>query len=227
MLVFIDESGDTGLKLEQGSSAYFVVALVLFDDLDEANLCDKTIENLRKTLRKPTDYEFHFFKNSAHVKKAFLEAISTVNFVYFAVVIDKAHLYGQGFKHKEAFYKYVCHMAFMNAKPYIDQATIILDKTGNPVFRNQLAAYLRKKINTNDRHHIKKVKQQPSHKNNLIQLADYVASIINHQVQGKKSAQEYYRAISSKEMHIQQWPRPQNNKEQKNTASHPEKGRNR
>ena len=37
MLVFIDESGDTGRKLEKGSSKFFVVALVIFEDHDEAS----------------------------------------------------------------------------------------------------------------------------------------------------------------------------------------------
>ena len=32
MLVFVDESGDPGLKLNKGSSAYFIVALVLFEE---------------------------------------------------------------------------------------------------------------------------------------------------------------------------------------------------
>ena len=35
MLVFVDESGDPGLKPEQGSSTHFVVALVIFEDHDE------------------------------------------------------------------------------------------------------------------------------------------------------------------------------------------------
>ena len=32
MLVYVDESGDAGLKISQGSSPYFVVALIVFDD---------------------------------------------------------------------------------------------------------------------------------------------------------------------------------------------------
>ena len=35
MLVFIDESGDTGLKIEKGSSRYFVIALVSFEENEE------------------------------------------------------------------------------------------------------------------------------------------------------------------------------------------------
>lgn len=32
MLVFIDESSDPGLKTEQGSSKFFTVALLVFED---------------------------------------------------------------------------------------------------------------------------------------------------------------------------------------------------
>lgn len=36
MIVFIDESGDPGFKIESGSSEVFVLALVVFDDNLEA-----------------------------------------------------------------------------------------------------------------------------------------------------------------------------------------------
>ena len=39
MLVFVDESGDAGMKLGAGSSDYFVVTAVLFEDHDEAARC--------------------------------------------------------------------------------------------------------------------------------------------------------------------------------------------
>ncbi|MFA5033728.1 MAG: DUF3800 domain-containing protein [bacterium] len=32
MLVFLDDSGDPGFKVEKGSSPVFVIALVVFDD---------------------------------------------------------------------------------------------------------------------------------------------------------------------------------------------------
>ena len=48
MLIFIDESGDPGLKIDAGSSRYFVIALVAFDDHDEALAVDDRISLLRK-----------------------------------------------------------------------------------------------------------------------------------------------------------------------------------
>ena len=32
MLIFIDDSGDPGFKVQKGSSSVFVIALVIFDD---------------------------------------------------------------------------------------------------------------------------------------------------------------------------------------------------
>jgi hypothetical protein len=60
MLVFIDESGDPGLKLTTGSSKFFTIVLVVFGENDDALACDQRISLLRKELNLPEDYEFHF-----------------------------------------------------------------------------------------------------------------------------------------------------------------------
>ncbi len=36
MLIFIDDSGDTGIKFDRGSSRFFVISLLIFDDNLEA-----------------------------------------------------------------------------------------------------------------------------------------------------------------------------------------------
>jgi len=62
MLVFIDESVDPGLKVGYGSTRYFVVTLVLFEDIDEAIACDQRIGLLRKELGLRDGTEFKFSK---------------------------------------------------------------------------------------------------------------------------------------------------------------------
>jgi len=51
------------------------------------------------------------------------------------------------------------------------------------------------------------VKLQRSKGNNLLQLADYIAGVINRLVQKKKSAEDYHRLISHKEIYVQIWPK--------------------
>ena len=63
MLVFVDESGDTGLNIGQGASKYFGIFMVIFEDNDEALSCDQRINLLRRELRLSENYEFHFHKN--------------------------------------------------------------------------------------------------------------------------------------------------------------------
>lgn len=209
MLVFIDESGDTGLKIDQGSSRYFVVSFVIFEDDDEAVACDQRIQLLKKELGLPPDFEFHFYSNSEKVRQRFLEAVAPYNFFYLGVVVNKdpSRLWGEGFKYKESFYKYVCGLVFENAKPYLKDAKIKIDKSGRAVFRSQLARYLSKRAREVDGQLMKSIKMERSHSNNLLQLADYVSGILNRKVQQKKNAELYYRYISSKEISVQIWPK--------------------
>src|SRR5688500_15598021 len=117
MLAFLDESGDPGRKTDSGSSQYFVVALVVFNEREEAQRCDDRINLLRSEIGRGQSYEFHFTENSHKVRLAFLEAIAPYDFFYHAFALDKdpSRLYGRGFQFKEPLYKYVCSLVFENA----------------------------------------------------------------------------------------------------------------
>ena len=210
MLVFIDESGDAGLKVEEGSSRFFTIALAVFEENDEALDCDQRISLLRKELGWDPKSEFHFKRNSHKVRKAFLRAIAPYNFFYYGIVINKdpGKLWGEGFKDKHSFYKYTCGLVFENAKGKLKESTVVIDESGNLDFKRQLAKYLRKRMNEGERHFVKEVKMQESNRNNLLQLADYVAGVINRSIQNqKKYADEYRRIIAHREIYVQVWPK--------------------
>ena len=209
MLIFIDESGDPGLKIEKGSSRYFTIGLVVFEENDEAIACDQRIQLLKKEIGWLQNSEFHFKRNSDKIRKAFFGAVMPYNFFYYGMVInkDRNKLWGDGFRNKESFYKYACGLVFENAKEKLLNATVIIDESGNLDFKKQLGKYLRNKINRKDRV-IKKVKMQRSESNNLLQLADYVASSINRSVQNKrKKSDEYRNIIAHREIYVQVWPK--------------------
>lgn len=75
MLVFIDESGDAGLKVDGGSSRYFIVTLVAFEDHQEAQAADDRIDLLRREIGVSDRFEFHFNKMKPNQRKQFLSAI--------------------------------------------------------------------------------------------------------------------------------------------------------
>ena len=204
MLVFIDESGDTGLKIERGSSKYFVISLVLFEDNEEAVSCDQRIQLLKRELRLSEKFEFKFRRLRKDQRIKFFEAVLPYSFFYFGIVINKEKLYGEGFKVKESFYKYTCSLVFANAKPHLKDAIIIIDGTGSREFKRQLKTYLRKKIGMSI---IKKVKLQSSEKNNLIQLADMIAGAIYRSLGEKEDREIYRKMIGQKEIYVQFWPK--------------------
>lgn len=80
MLVFIDESGDPGMKLDRGSSAFFSVAVVVFDSVEDARSCQETILELRSKLAMRDRAEFHFHRDSHERRIAFLSAVSSERF---------------------------------------------------------------------------------------------------------------------------------------------------
>lgn len=208
MLVFIDESWDNWFKFEQWSSEYFTVSLVVFNDYEEANECDKAIEKLRVNLNKG-NYEFHFAENSDKVKERFFETVFPYNFYYYCFVLNKKFIYWEWFKDKQSFYKVITWYLFENAKDKLENAKIIIDKNGNNDFRKSLSKYLKKKMNEEWKRRIKEVKMQESHKNNLLQLADYVASGINRKyaMNWKRKHKDFIKKINVREMYVQFWPK--------------------
>lgn len=206
MLVFLDESGDTWFKFTEWSSNFFTIALVVFNDRKEAESCDMRIELLKQELGKPAWFEFHYSKSSNKIRKIFYEAVAPYDFFYYGIVINKTQLYSENLRIKASFYKYVSSLVFENAKERIDNATLIIDKTGSDTFEQQFSTYLKRRFNEDGSKKIKKVKMQDSAKNNLLQLADYVVSGINRKYT-RPDKESYLSVINYREIYVQFRPK--------------------
>lgn len=208
MLVFIDESGDTGLTIKKGATKYFIIMMIVFEDNNEALVCDERITLLRRELRLPQNYEFHFHSNSNRVREAFFRAILPYQFFYYGIVINKEKLFGKGFKNKESFYKYAVSLLFENAKEKLERAIIVIDESGRKLFKYKLTSYLRKKLNFLNHSRIYKVKMQNSRGNNLLQLADMISGAVNRSLnKDKKDNQKFRNIIKQREIYVQIWPK--------------------
>ena len=209
MLVFVDESGDPGLLLQKGSSEYFVITLLLFEDREEAFVADQRITLLKKELGFSPHSEFHFNQLRHDYRKAFLETVSPCTFFYCAAIVHKKKLTNRCFYSPGSFYQYVCSLAFETAKPYLANATVVIDGRGDWAFRNQLSTYLRKRINdSRDKQpFIQKVKIQKSHQNNLLQMVDMLCGAVARYFCNPKADSSYRDIISHREINVQIWPK--------------------
>ena len=205
MLIFIDESGDPGLKIEAGSSKYFIVALVAFEDHDEALAADDRISLLRKVQKFPAKFEFHFNKMKPAYRRLFLEAVAPYNFFYFGIVIDKAKL-TESFK--ESIFKYACGLLLEDAKPRLNDAIVVVDGSESKRFRHELKSYLVRRLkDDSDKCFIKNVRVHDSKTNNLLQLADMVVGAVARSFSEKKDSREYRSLIAHREMNVEVWPK--------------------
>jgi hypothetical protein len=206
MLVFVDESGDAGMKLDGGSSSCFIVTAVLFEDHDEANTCDAQVELVRASLKLSPRHEFHFSKCSRAFRVRFLEEVAPFDFFYLAAVLDKRKLKRPAFEEKEAVIRYASGLLFQEVKPYLKDAIIVVDARGAKDFRNQLSKYLKKRIKDDGGPGlVKKVKTSRSHGNNFVQLADMVSGAVWRSLKDEDGS--YRRLISHRELKVQLWPK--------------------
>jgi hypothetical protein len=207
VLVFFDEAGDAGMAGKEGQSPFFLVVVVLFEDHDAAVKADARIGLIRHELRLTPDHEFKFHNSRPDVRRYFLKQLLPYSWFYLGVVINKKKLYSETFNSPEMFYNYSTSLVFENAKPQLNQAIVIIDKSSSKGFRHELSRYLRAKIDKAGSL-IKKIKHEDSERNNLLQLADMVArSVYRSMLADKKDRWKYRRTIRAKELRVQVWPR--------------------
>ena len=196
MLVFLDDSGDAGFKVGQGSSAYFVIALVIFDDDLEALDTQVKIRRLRRELKRPDNHEFRFNGCSHAFRQRFLEVVATCHFRYRAIVLNKQGVYGPQLRRsKESFYNYAIKMVLKHSKGTIKEAKLRFDSHGERSVRRALTNYLRRELNTPEFRTFTDLKFKDSAQDDLIQLADMVAGAIRKSFERSRPEDAHYREI--------------------------------
>jgi hypothetical protein len=200
MIIFIDESGDPGFKIQKGSSKFFIVGLVIFDDdLDAEELAVK-IKRLKKDLKKSNKFEFKFNKCSRDYRLKFFETVKNGIFRIRAIVVDKTKIYSPTLQtSKDKFYNYIIKSLLKNNGDTISNAKIRLDGLGERIFKKNMVSYLRQNLNNKHNKVIKDFKFRDSQKDVLIQLADMIVGAIGrYYAKNKKDHQDYYSIIKNR-----------------------------
>lgn len=196
MLIFIDDSGDPGFKMNKGSSEFFVIALLIFDDNLEAEKMAVAVKELRRSLKLSDYEEFKFNKSNDRIREAFLKMIIAFSFRIRCLVIDKKQIYSYELKSKkESFYAYFIKEVLKYSNNTILEARIRIDGSGDREFKKQFFTYLRKELNAHDRNIMKNCKMVDSKADVLIQSVDMIAGAIRRSYE--KSEQTYKNIIQS------------------------------
>lgn len=198
MLVFIDDSGDPGFKLDKGSSAHFVIACVIFDDNLDAEEAALKIKRLRRTLGWRDDHEFKFNKTNKKIRQAFLNEIKGCAFRTRAIVAHKAAIRSHELRtNKHKFYNYMIKEVLSKSNGTITNASIRLDGHEDRAYKKAATTYFRQQADPQGSV-IKNMKFVNSQNDNLIQLADMVAGAILRSTQPDKADHNDYLPLLKK-----------------------------
>lgn len=179
MLIFIDDSGDPGFKLEKGSSSVFVIALIIFDDNLVAEETAVVLKKLRRDLKFPDNVEFKFHKSRLKVKESFLKTVSKFQYRIRAIIIQKNKIHSNFLRAGvDSFFNYTVMQVLKNNGGKIKQAKLRFDKRGERRIRNELRTYLSRELNNKKNNIFRDLKFVDSKQNILIQLADMIAGTI-------------------------------------------------
>lgn len=194
MLVFIDESGDPGFKLDRGSTPIFAAAMVIFDDKAHAAHAEATI---RATLEAEKAYpEFKFNKCRDGLRDAFFAAVEPCSFYVRAIVVRKDVIYSPRLRaQKEEFYRFFVKNMVRHDGGALKDAKVVIDGSGERVFRQDLQRHLKRHADGG----IRSVKFQDSHRDPLVQLADMAVGAIARSYRlDRKDAGRWYRQLKPK-----------------------------
>lgn len=178
MLVYLDESGDCGFKFRKGSSAYFVVTLLLVDDPLDIQIA---VDELRRDIGYINRPEFKFVSTRPIIRERFLYTIRDYDFLVRTLVVDKQLLTTPQMHERELFYNYLVRQILQHDQGRIREATLILDESVKSKEAKQaMATYLRRMLNVEGAQKIKKVQHRDSRNDNLIQAVDMISGAIYH-----------------------------------------------
>lgn len=205
MLVFIDDSGDPGFKIDKGSSLVFVIACVVFDDELEAEKTAVAIKELRRDLKFPDSVEFKFSKSSKEIRARFLRVVNNYKFNIRCLVIEKGVIHSQKLRsNKNSFYSYAVKLLLEHNGGSILDAKIRIDGSGDRIFRKSFTAYLRKQLNSSQTKVMRDCKLVDSKSNVLIQMVDMIAGSIRRSYELEKTDKYIYKKVVAKHI-IDEW----------------------
>lgn len=153
---FIDESGTASRKDKRP----FIVALVIFDSIEEVYMMQEKIGNFRAKNNIAKDYEFHYSRNTKTKKEKFI--------VFIRKNVKQYKIFKITEKDDRNTYAEIAEM-ITGLLSKEEKYNIRLDD--NPQFFKALRIALREK------RIVAKITQEESRKNELIQIADYLAGL--------------------------------------------------
>ncbi|AYN67114.1 DUF3800 domain-containing protein [Euzebyella marina] len=207
VIAFADEFGNNSFDFENQGS-HFIIASVIMNQ-DELPEIQEQLESIRKKYFQTGEIKSSKVKYNHKRRILILKELQSINFSVYAVVIDKRKLFGEGFKFKQSFYKFLNGILYKELYRTFPQLELKVDEHGGNDFMRSFKKYVEKNhirnLFTGSEFNIKK-----SHNDLGVQLADFMAGTLGYIFdENKKSdkSSEFAEILSDKLISLNQFPK--------------------
>src|SRR5690606_34357137 len=208
VIAFADEFGNNSFKFKTESSHFIIAAVIVnYEDLPEFY---EKVENIRRKFFQTGEIKSSKIKDNHKRREIILNEIVKLKFNVYSVVVDKSKLYGEGFKFKKSFYKYLNGILYKELFKTFPKLELKVDEHGGNDFMLEFKNYVQQ-------NHIRTLFEgseflvNKSHNELDVQVADLMAGTLGY-IFDKHKKSEYSEVfmniISERLISINQFPKP-------------------
>lgn len=206
VIAFADEFGNNSFDFNNQSSHFIIASVLMNTENLETN--NEKIEKIRKKYFQTGEIKSNKVKGNHRRRKIILDSLQNIDFQIYAVIVDKTKLYGEGFKYKKSFYKFLNGLLYKELYRTYPQLELKVDEHGGNDFMLSFKKYVQN-------NHIRNLFSGSDFlikdsKNELgVQLADFIAGTLGYIFDDTKrsdASNEFLSKIKNKIISLKQFP---------------------
>ncbi|KQS91738.1 DUF3800 domain-containing protein [Chryseobacterium sp. Leaf394] len=207
VIAFADEFGNNSFKFSTESTHFIIASIIVnYEDLEKFYI---EVEKIRSRYFQTGEIKSSKVKDNYKRRLHILDELAKLKFNIYSVVVDKTKLYGEGFKYKKSFYKYLNGILYKELYKTFPRLELKVDEHGGNEFMLEFKNYVRQ-------NHIRTLFEgseffvNKSDKELGVQVADFIAGTLGYIFdEHKKSdhSQQFLERLSGKIIGINHFPK--------------------
>jgi hypothetical protein len=137
---YADEFGNSSFDFDK-QGTHFIVASVIIDEQDAAD-AEEQLNNIRTRYFQTGEIKSNKIAGDHRRRSIILNEIVKLDFTIYAVIVDKQHLVGEGFKYKKSFYKFLNSLVYRELFSSFKNMRLVVDEHGSNEFMRQFKTYV-------------------------------------------------------------------------------------
>jgi hypothetical protein len=207
---YVDEFGTNSLDVESsGVTSHFILAAVLVDEATKM-AAHEVIEKVRKDYFQGSEIKSSKIKKKSPNRRiSILSAFCQIDFMVYALVVDKREIKTKGLSIKQSFYKFFHKELTQDLNRINSEVELFSDQIGTDNFMASFIKYLAANtIQYNLFSHGKKYQFTNSKNDDLIQLSDFIAGTLGKafNLKDRDENSDDFLAVLKEKLHVRFWP---------------------